>query len=473
MSISHSSGLNDQPRPLARVFYFAVWRWHFYAGLFVIPVLMMLSVTGLVILWFTTIAPEYGDRLSIEPKPQAMRLTALEAAVHAVYPVGTITRYIAPRGADNPALLMLTTEADEARVLAVNPYDGTILRDRPQAGTWNELATDIHGKLLFGTDGGPGDLLIETAAGFGVVLLITGLYLWWPRKGESLGKALRPALSEKGRPFWKSLHATLGAWIGVVLFFFLLSGLAWTSVWGAKVVQAWSSYPAEKWEQVPLSDQTHASLNAGSLKEVPWALEETLLPKSGSAAGLAGLPEGLPVTLETVNALGRALGFAGRYQIAYPADTTGVWTLSQDTQSYDSNSPTGDRTVHIDQYSGKILADVGFRDYSVGGKTMAVGISLHEGQLGIWNIALNGLFCLGVLTLCISGIVMWWMRRPKGRLRLGAPVAPLNLPHWKGAVVVMLAVSMAFPLTGITLVAVLGLDLLVTRMLPGLRQRLD
>lgn len=141
--------------------------------------------------------------------------------------------------------------------------------------------------------------------------------------------------------------------------------------------------------------------------------------------------------------------------------------------SYDSNNPTGDRTVHIDQYSGKILAEVGFPDYSVGGKSMAVGISLHEGQLGIWNMALNGLFCLSVLTLCISGIVMWWMRRPKGRLRLGAPGAPLNLPHWKGAVFVMLAVSMTFPLTGITLLAVLGLDLLVTRMLPGLRQRLD
>lgn len=471
---THSVTPTDaQSRLLSRAFYLAAWRWHFYAGLFVIPFLMMLAVTGLVILWFTTIAPEYGDRLSLSPKPEAMRLTTLEEAVHAAYPVGTITRYIAPRSADTPALVMLTTEADEARVLAVNPYDGTILQDRPQAGTWNEFATNIHGKLLWGEDGGPGDLLIETAAGFGVVLLATGLFLWWPRKGESLRAALTPSLSQKGRPFWKSLHVTLGFWIALVLFFFLISGLAWTSVWGAKLVQAWNTFPAEKWENVPLSDQNHTSLNAGGLKEVPWALEETLLPKSGSDAGLSGLPEGLPVNLETINALGRALGFKGRYQIAYPADTSGVWTLSQDTQSYDGGSPTADRTVHVDQYSGKILADIRFRDYSLGGKSMAVGISLHEGQLGWWNIALNGLFCAGVLTLCVSGIVMWWMRRPKGTWRLGAPVAPPNLPYWKGAVFVMLALSLAFPLTGITLLGVLGLDLLVTRLFPGLRQRLD
>ena len=29
--------------------YFAAWRWHFYAGLYVIPFLIMLSVTGIVI----------------------------------------------------------------------------------------------------------------------------------------------------------------------------------------------------------------------------------------------------------------------------------------------------------------------------------------------------------------------------------------------------------------------------------------
>jgi len=27
--------------------YRAIWRWHFYAGLFVVPFLMMLAITGL------------------------------------------------------------------------------------------------------------------------------------------------------------------------------------------------------------------------------------------------------------------------------------------------------------------------------------------------------------------------------------------------------------------------------------------
>ncbi len=35
----------------AKSIYFMTWRWHFYAGLFVIPFMLMLSVTGLVMLF--------------------------------------------------------------------------------------------------------------------------------------------------------------------------------------------------------------------------------------------------------------------------------------------------------------------------------------------------------------------------------------------------------------------------------------
>lgn len=470
--MAHTTFTATQQAPAPRALYLAAWRWHFYAGVFVIPFLVMLSITGLAILWFTSISPEYGDRLPVRAQGQALSLTRLGEAVHAVYPTGTITRYTAPYDAQTPALFTVDTD-DGARVMALDPYTAVVLRDRTRDGTWKDFATDIHGKLLLGGDGGPGDLLIETAAGFGVVLLVSGVYLWWPRERGGLRRALVPNLRQPGRPSWKSAHSVVGIWISVVLFFFLISGLAWTSVWGGKLVQAWSTFPAAKWDHVPLSDRTHASLNQGNLKDVPWALEETPLPASGSSAGVAGLPAGTPVNLETVAALGRAIGFNGRFQIAYPADDTAVWTLSQDSMSYDSPNPTSDRTVHVDQYSGKILATAAFADYSVAGKSMAVGIALHEGQLGWWNIALNVLFCAGVLLLCISGIVMWWLRRPKGSFRLAPPPVPATMPLWKGAMLLMLVVSLAFPLTGLALVTVLALDILLVSRLPLLHRALN
>ena len=423
----------------------AMWRWHFYAGLYVIPFLMMLAATGLIILWFTAIAPEYGDRLNLTAGDKTLTITEQTNAVQKAYPEAKIGKYIAPLSPQNPALFQLDAQSG-SRMLALNPYTGEILRDVPKDGTWNEFATDIHGTLLVGDIG---DRLIEAAAGLGILMVITGLFLWWPQK------AFLPDFAAKGRAFWKSLHSAGGFWMSLVLVFFFISGLAWAGIWGGKMVQAWSTFPAEKWDNVPLSDATHASMNHGAEKQVPWALEQTLMPES------KGLPVGTPVVLETVVALGRAIGFEGRFQLAAPADEKGVWTLSQDSMSYDSPDPTADRTVHVDQYTGQILASVGFADYSLPGKAMAVGIALHEGQMGWWNIALNALLCLGIFMLGATSVVMWWLRRPAGRV--GVPLYPqsFRLPVILGIAALLL--SAAFPVTGVAILAFALIDFLLPK----------
>lgn len=428
--------------------YRAVWRWHFYSGLVVVPFLMMLAITGLTILWFTTISPEYGDRISIASGGEPMRVTALADAALKTYPEGKIGQYIAPYDANTPALLRVDREGGN-RMLAMNPYTGDIVQDRAQDGTWNEFMTNVHGELLVGGNGGPGDFVIEIAASLGVLSIVTGLYLWWPRGSNTLGSSLKINGAASGRSWWKSLHSAVGAWVSVLLLFFLLSGLAWAGVWGGKFVQAWSTFPAEKWDNVPLSDATHASMNHGAKQEVPWTLEQTLLPQSGSAAGVTGLPEGTPVNLDSITMLGRAIGFNGRFQVAVPSDDKGVWTLSRDSMSYDSSNPFADRTTHVDQFTGKILADVKYGDYPFFGKVMATGIALHEGQTGWWNIIANVLFCAGVLTVCISGIVMWWKRRPAKAF--GSPLYARDTRIPLGILALGVVLAIAFPLGGLAI----------------------
>lgn len=250
---------------------------------------------------------------------------------------------------------------------------------------------------------------------------------------------------------------------------------------GEKITQAWSQFPAEKWG-APLSDVTHASLNGGR-KEVPWALELTPMPASDAhaghgatggdtSAGTVDTPNASqPVpTLDSMDALAREIGFDGRYQLSTPQGETGVWTFSRDSMSNDSLNPMSDRTTHVDRYSGTILADVRYEDYSLAGKAMAVGIALHMGTLGLWSVLANTLVCLTVLFLCISSVIMWWKRRPAGAMRLSAPPMPQKMPFWKGAVLVGLIVSLAFPLAGLTLITLMLLDLLVLSKLPGLKR---
>lgn len=445
--------------------YFAVWRWHFYAGLYVIPFLLMLAVTGFVMMLLTTVAPEYGDRLGIPATGQALPLADQQAAALAAVPGATaVSEYIAPYSATHPALFNVA--ADPAMIVALNPYSGEVLRQTPDGGTWYAWLERVHGTLLIGD---LGDRLIEIAASLGLLLVATGLYLVWPREAGGLRAMFVPRLAATGRALWKSMHQVVGTWMSIILVFFLITGLAWAGIWGGWFVQAWNTFPAEKWG-APLSDRTHQSLNGAGEKEVPWGLELTPLPESGSAAGVALLPSGTVLDLSAMAGLAQTLGMAGRFRVSFPSDETGVWTLGQNAMSYDSPDPTADRTVHVDQYSGRVLADVQYADYALGAKAMAVGIALHEGQMGLWNLLVNALFCLGVVFTCVSGVVLWWKRRPAGALRLAAPPRPADVPLARGVVLIALALSMLFPMLGLTLLAVLVVDLVVLSALPPLRR---
>lgn len=452
-----------QPAGGVNKIYFAAWRWHFYAGLFVIPFLTVLAFTGMMMLWIAWIDGRDGERTPVVPQETALPVSAQSEAAVAAIPGGTLKQYVAPRRDDLAALFRVDADGD-AIMVAVDPYTAQVIETFPRRSGWYDFFDNIHSDLMLGVTG---DRLLETAASLGLMLVATGLYMWWPREG-GWRRALIPSLG-RGRSLWKSLHGTIGMWVSIVLVFFLISGLSWAGIWGGKMVQAWSQFPAEKWDAVPLSDDIHASMNHDR-REVPWALEQTPMPASGSDAGAAGLSG--PVTLDSIDALARDIGFDARYQLNLPAGENGVWTLSRDSMSTDSTSPTTDRTVHVDQYTGKILADVSYADYSVAGKAMAVGIALHMGTMGLWSVLANTLVCLSVLFLCASSIVLWWKRRPNNAGRLAAPPMPREMPLWQGAVLVGLGVSMAFPMAGIALLTVLTLDLLVLSRLPRLRQSL-
>lgn len=457
------SDIDTQPEGRVSKLYYAAWRWHFYMGLFVIPFLTILAITGMAMLWIAWVDGRDGERTAVAVQEVVTAVSMQADAAVAAIPGGELKQYVAPRTEDVAALFRVDHDG-EATMVAVDPFTAQVIETFPRRTGWYDFADNLHSELMLGVTG---DRMLETAASLTLVLIATGLYMWWPRNA-GWQSALLPKLG-RDRGMWKSLHGAVGIWLSVFLVFFLISGLSWAGVWGGKMVQAWSQFPAEKWDNVPLSDETHASMNHDR-REVPWALEQTPMPASGSDVGTAGVTGA--VTIDSVDALAREIGFDARYQLNLPAGETGVWTLSRDSMNTDSTDPMADRTVHVDQYTGKILADVRFEDYSVAGKAMAVGIALHMGTLGLWSVLANTVVCLSVLFLCASSVVLWWKRRPANAGRLAAPPMPRELPIWQGALLVGLGVSMAFPMAGLALLTVLALDALILSRLPVLRRRL-
>ncbi|MFA0567881.1 PepSY-associated TM helix domain-containing protein [Vibrio gallaecicus] len=463
---------DSQPKQVNRSksLYFLTWRWHFYAGLFVIPFMLMLSFTGLVMLFDDEIEmARYHEVLSVLPEDNITLVSEQLNAVQESYPDTAVTQFIPAKEPTLANRFSVRFEDGRSLFITVNPYTAEVMGEIDRSDSWYQLANDIHGTLLIGDWG---DYLIEIAASLSILLLVSGIYLWLPRDNASKAGFLKIRVGSGPRVLMRDLHANIGGTLSLVLLLFILSGLAWAGIWGGKFVQAWSTFPAQKWDDVPLSSQTHTSLNHGSEEEMPWNLEQTPLPESHDHSAMGDEHSSHVMSSNTVNIdwlveQSNALGFTN-YKLNFPRSETGVYTLTANTMSGDITDPTQDRTTHIDQYSGAILADVTWDDYNLMAKTMAAGIALHQGDVSIFNKVLNVLFCLAFILVSVTGAFMWWVRRPVGKGTIGAPAKFEQDGIWKAGLVSLIIISLLFPLGGLTIALVLLVDWLLIKRIEKL-----
>ncbi|MFO1349375.1 MAG: PepSY domain-containing protein [Gammaproteobacteria bacterium] len=459
-------------------FYRVVWRWHFYAGLFVIPVLLILAITGSIYLFKPQLDRwMYRELMFVEPGAAALSYDRQLDAARAAYPTAKLTKFTPAVTADRSAEVGLTTRDGHDLAVFVNPYTGKVLGERDEHANLQAYARKIHGELMIGK---VGDTIVELAACWALVLIVSGVYMWWPRHGSAIWGTLLPRLHADGRTFWRDLHAVPGFYGALLVVFLVLTGLPWAGFWGDNFAKVWSRYPEFMWDSAPNAKQLTAALNQNGVQTVAWAAEQLPMPKSivpghaehqssASASTSAASAEGqsaMPVSLGGIIALAQANGVTPGYSVSLPGDAEAVYTVSAVP-----NDPTLERTLHIDQYSGKVLADLGWAQYGPVPKAVEFGIAIHMGKyFGLANQLLMLAICLIVITLTITGAVMWWRRRPAGRL--GAPAMPANFPLWKTAVAIIAVLGVAFPFVGISLVAVLLVDYLVISRIRPLKQAL-
>jgi uncharacterized iron-regulated membrane protein len=97
-----------QPTPS---FYNLAWRWHFYAGLFVIPFLILLSVTGIIYLFKPQLDQlMYAELLQVTPAASAISADQQQALVQQAYPQALIKQYLPPVSAERSAQFVVEAE---------------------------------------------------------------------------------------------------------------------------------------------------------------------------------------------------------------------------------------------------------------------------------------------------------------------------------------------------------------------------
>ena len=107
-------------------FYSSVWRWHFYAGLFVIPFMLILATTGIIYLFKPQLdTAMYRDLLFVQPAAADVSSLSYSQQVQAAqqaYPNATVTKFLPTLEAERSAEVIVATADARQLAVFVDPY---------------------------------------------------------------------------------------------------------------------------------------------------------------------------------------------------------------------------------------------------------------------------------------------------------------------------------------------------------------
>jgi uncharacterized iron-regulated membrane protein len=411
--------------------YRMLWRWHFYAGLFCIPFIVILSLTGATYLFKSQIEAAFDapyNNLVLAQSPQPVSLQ-IEAALESV-PGATLKSYRLPQEV-NDASQIIVTKAGTDTLAYVHPETLAVLKSIPTEDRFMNIIRTIHGELLMGDNG---SLIVELAASWALVMVVTGLYLWWPRQANGLAGLIWPRLDKGSRIFWRDIHAVTGVWVSFCAVFLILSGLPWTNVWGDafdKVRVATGTAPiAQDWSKGRSSEHADMGGVAG-----------------GGHAG--HLPTGVyTANIDDIVASARAARLQPPVLVFPPSAKKPNWRAVSQTQ----NRPLGS-TLEFSADDGTQLGRANFGDKHPIDQAVGVGLAAHEGALfGPLNQLVGLLTALGLVTLCVSAFVLWRKRAPVGVLGAPPPIPDQKIGFGIGAII--LGFGFFLPVLGISLICV-------------------
>lgn len=413
--------------------YPTIWRWHFYAGILITPIMLVMAITGGIYLFQHEIEDAlYGELFYRQDVRQPVSNVDHDAIVNAAkkeLPGGILNSYRPAHGIQENARVTLTDTHQQRTTIMVNPDTLTAVGSINDSWRLTAIAKQIHGGLMAGT---LGEVLVELVACWTIIMIVTGLYLWWPRI-KGLRGALIPRLNQSSRIAWRDFHAIPGFLLSVWMLVIIATGLPWSVVWGN------------------LLDQFAIGINQAFPQEV-----FSRRPQSQPAT----IPGQTQVSVNQLVHTAHQNGFHHGFEIQSPWGPNGSFAIMPGHHGRDL---AGNRYLFVDQYSGSVLLKIEWQDIGAIGQATSIGISLHEGRLfGRSNQIINLIALIVLIWMGISGMILWLKRKPEGSL--GAPKARRGIQPSRALGITVLTLAIALPLAGLSMLCVWLLDKTLNRV---------
>ncbi|MES2617338.1 MAG: PepSY-associated TM helix domain-containing protein [Bacteroidota bacterium] len=275
----------------------------------------------------------------------------------------------------------------------LNPYTGKVLHVQNMEEGFFRWVLDGHFYLWLPHE--VGQVVVAIFTLIFLVMVITGLILWWPANKKVIGQRLR--FKWKITTTWKrknfDLHSITGFYISLIALVFIITGLVWGFQWwaygyykvmGGEKSLVYSDAVSVKNSAVPAQYPLDAIYQKVK-NETPNAVSIEVHPPETETSGIA---------------------------VNVNMDKGTYWTI--DYRYFDRYSLKEITVNHIyGRYKNATMAD----------KLMRMNYDIHTGAvLGFAGKVLAFLVSLLIATLPITGCILWWNRRKKEFLKTNTPL---------------------------------------------------
>ena len=408
--------------------YRIIWKWHFLAGLLVLPFMAFMAITGIVNLFHNNLNELfYSSRLNVPAAEERLAYEEIAAAAQTAAG-GRVSKVFVPQADGRSFVFEVTGKESPTKLTWVNPYTAEVLGVAVKDNMPLQFIERAHASF---TAGWIGRLVNEALTSWSIVMFLTGLYLWWPRGARKWSNVLSPPSGE-GRPWWRSMHLFVGGFGVILVVPLMFSGLFWSPIWGDAYLKT----------QLAMKHFSPAVAYGGP----------PIFNKS---------KEGALLPMDDLLGVAREQGLKGDLEARPPvAPKFGILIRTIE------GTPAKDQVeLHLDTRTAEVMRRATYDMYPTMAWFRSKMAALHVGHLfGNLSIVLNLVAALSILVLAISGFYAWWARRPQGSL--GVPNGPGRSKKLAtGLITLIVVLGIIFPVMGGTLLLVLALDWLIFRQL--------
>ncbi|PTT01197.1 peptidase [Flavobacterium sp. HMWF030] len=283
----------------------------------------------------------------------------------------------------NRSAIVYTYSDSENLYLYFNPYTGKYLKTEDPETDFFIIVEKIHLYLLL-----PdyiGKHIIGGATIIFILLLISGIIQWWPKRKSDIKRSFSVKFSAKWRRVNYDWHNTSGFYISIIAFIIAITGLTFTYEWVGDGIYKTFNFGGDKETETkaPIVDTTKFKTN--TLFAIDRAFVETVKLQPKAEMIFVTFPQQKGDIINTG---------------AYPH------TLRYDHQSNYYFHPSDGKLVQSDPYHEK----------SLGLQVVEMNYGIHTGQiLNLSGKIIAFIVSLIAAALPITGFVIWYGRRKKSK----------------------------------------------------------